>query len=106
MNNYTEKMERLFAEEIRNEMSSFGLPYHHEFEDDDKEVFLKVRNVSFLISELLNNEQTKEKLRLLSKRSSVNGDDIEIKLKFFAILRNIITHFPIFHSWNEISSIF
>ena len=38
----------------------------------------------------------------IAKSSEVNGDNIEDKFNTFKMIRNVLNHFPIFNSWEEI----
>ena len=93
----------LFANKIKEKidraLSLCNMPYNV---DSSEEKFELIKSLSSLVSELLDKDNLKEKLLNLANTSTVNGNDNEIKIETFDFIRNILIHFPIFESWDEI----
>ncbi len=51
---------------------------------------------------LSENYRSSKKILELANQSNANGENNEIKLRIFGLLRNIILHFPIFDTYEEI----
>ena len=95
---------KIFAERIKNK---FDLAFSYCFISStttsfDSVKFELVKELASLVSELLDRKELKNKLIELANTSQVNGEDNEIKLDTYDLIRNIIIHFPIFDSWDEI----
>ncbi len=93
----------LFANKIKEKidraLSLCNMPY---VSNDSEEKFELIKSLSSLVSELLDKDNFKDKLLNLANTSAVNGNDNEIKIETFDFIRNILIHFPIFESWDEI----
>lgn len=93
----------LFANKIKEKidraLSLCNVPYSV---DSNEEKFELIKSLSSLVSELLDKDNLKEKLLNLANTSTVNGNDNEIKIETFDFIRNILIHFPIFESWDDI----
>lgn len=57
-----------------------------------------LRKVSFIIDELLSDSELERRF----KESLSHLDDVEIKVKVFSVIRNILAHFPFYQTWEEI----
>ena len=91
----------LFAEKIKEKID-IALDYTYRFNVNDNEKFEVIKQLASLVSELLDKEGIKNKLIELANTSTVNGEDNEIKIETFDLIRNILIHFPIFETWDEI----
>lgn len=91
----------LFAEKIKEKIDK-ALDYTYRFNVNDNEKFEVIKQLASLVSELLDKDGIKEKLIELANTSTVNGENNEIKIETFDLIRNILIHFPIFESWDEI----
>ena len=91
----------LFAEKIKEKID-IALDYTYRFNVTDNEKFEVIKQLASLVSELLDKEGIKNKLIELANTSTVNGEDNEIKIDTFDLIRNILIHFPIFETWDEI----
>lgn len=91
----------LFAEKIKEKIDK-ALDYTYRFDVNDNEKFEVIKQLASLVSELLDKDGIKEKLIELANTSTVNGEDNEIKIETFDLIRNILIHFPIFESWDDI----
>ena len=92
-------IEKEIAYEIRRKMEGIPDPLIYK---SDIFSFQDIKYVSALVSELLSNRDTKKAFELAASKSEVNGKNNEIWLECFEIVRNILTHFPWFNSWDEI----
>ena len=61
-----------------------------------------MKQLASLVSELLEVKEIRQRLIELANESTVNGEDNEIKIDTFDLIRNILIHFPIYDSWDEI----
>lgn len=93
------KIEELLALKIREQMSGISFPFEVNNESWGFDI---IKNTAFLIAELLSNKDTKNDFIKAASKSSVNGDNNEIWIESFEVIRDIIAHFPFFDSWNEI----
>lgn len=91
-------VERHLAEKIRYKMGCI----EDLLADTSDEKFAIISEVSLLITKLLSNEDTKKKFIELANRSTVNGEDNDVKFRTFEIIRNIVSHFPFFETWDEV----
>lgn len=91
----------LFGEKIKQKIDK-ALEYTYRYGDYSNEKFELIKQLASLVSELLDKDGIKEKLIKLANTSKVNGDNNEIKIETFDLIRNILIHFPIFESWDEI----
>lgn len=91
----------LFAEKIKEKIDK-ALDYTYRFDVNDDEKFEVIKQLASLVSELLDKDGIKKKLIEFANTSTVNGEDNEIKIETFDLIRNILIHFPIFESWDEI----
>ena len=109
MFNY-DKIVLTYAKKIRDLMEKalyFCLP---EIENEivnknpetEKAKYKLLQQLSSLTSELLKDKKIENKILELANQSTANGENNEIKLKIFGLLRNIILHFPIFDTYEEI----
>ena len=99
MDKIKKEVEQLIAEKIRNIMNKINFPYIIAHDD---EIFDKVQKLSALVTELLKDKEIKEKFEELANQSKVNGENNDVKLEVFTMLRNIILHFPFFDKWEDI----
>ena len=93
-------MSNLFAKKIRETI----IRYHCNYLDQitSKEKYDIIMKLSSLTKELLNNKKIKIKFINLISKSSVNGDNPELRLATFEMIRNLNLHFPCFDNWNEV----
>lgn len=97
-----------FARKIRDLMEMALVECLEEVEygtsdsDEDDDRFNMLRELSTLTTELLKYDNIENKILSLANQSTVNGTDNEIKLKTFKMIRNVIAHFPIFDSYEDI----
>ena len=104
-----EKIIIIYAEKIRQLMESaledclnevyYGVILN---EESKRKQFSILKELSLLTSEFLEDKKIENKILDLANRSVANGDDNEIKLKMFGIMRNIIAHLPFFETYDEI----
>lgn len=70
--------------------------------ETEKAKYKLLQQLSSLTSELLKDKKIENKILELANQSTANGENNEIKLRIFGLLRNIILHFPIFDTYEEI----
>jgi len=83
--------------ELINSQSYYNLENLDEYEKFDI-----IKSASELINELLEDKKTNEKFTSLILESKINGADAKLKLETFNMIRNLISHFPFFKSWEEV----
>ena len=66
--------------------------------ENTSEEMEKLRKISSLINELLEDDKLKDEF----EKSIKSKADEAIKIKFFNIIRHILVHFPIYESWDDI----
>ena len=93
------KIAKLFAVEIMNKME-YVLDQNNSLNNNQK--FECIKELASLTSELLEDEEINEKMMEIAKSSKINGDNIDDKFATFKMIRNVINHFPIFKSWDDI----
>jgi len=98
------KIATLFAKKIKEKidrvLSYCEISYYEDSYKQEK--FELIKQLASLVSELLDVDDIRKKLIELANTSNVNGEDNDIKLETFDLIRNIIIHFPIYESWDEI----
>ena len=99
---YNEDIARLFVTEIMQKMERALEIVWLECEDYNSEKFELIKSLASLTSELLDAEEINDKMMEIAESSKNNGDNIEDKFETFKMIRNVLNHFPIFKSWDEI----
>lgn len=93
----------LFAEQIKNKIDiALGFCIYNEKNSYQYQKFQLIKELTPLVSELLDKDDIRDRLIKLANTSKVNGDDNDIKIATFDLIRNILIHFPIFQTWDEI----
>ena len=99
--NYNKDVAKMFAVKIMEQMEEALHLVWSDYGDNDKK-FKLVNSVASITSELLDSDEINKKMIEIAKSSEVNGDSIEDKFNTFKMIRNVLNHFPIFNSWEEI----
>ena len=55
-----------------------------------------------MVTELLKNNEIKDKYESIVNKCEIYKENNIIELKLFEVLRHIVLHFPFFHTWDEI----
>lgn len=99
---YKDEVAKLFATKIMKEMEeALQLVWPYEAYEEDKK-FTLIKSLASLTSELLEVEKINAKMMEIAESSKINGDNIKDKFDTFKMIRNVINHFPIFNTWDEI----
>ncbi|MDD3048939.1 MAG: hypothetical protein PHQ89_03050 [Bacilli bacterium] len=88
------------AKKIRKIMNRYNCLYLDNYSSYEK--FELIKKLSSLISELLKDRKLKIKFIELISKSTVNGDNPELRLATFEMIRNLSAHFPMFDIWNDV----
>lgn len=92
----------LFARKIMKKIEeALELVWSDDETYKDKKYEL-IKSLASLTSELLDSKEINMKMTEIAESSKVNGDNVEEKFDTFKMIRNVINHFPIFDSWDEI----
>ena len=100
--NYNKDVAKLFATKIMEEMEEALELIWYNYDYNNSKKFQLVKSIAGITSELLDSDEINEKMMEIAKSSEVNGDNIEDKFNTFKMIRNVLNHFPIFNSWEEI----
>lgn len=100
--NYNKDVAKLFATKIMEEMEEALELVWYNYDYNNSKKFQLVKSIAGITSELLDSDEINEKMMEIAKSSEVNGDNIEDKFNTFKMIRNVLNHFPIFYSWEEI----
>lgn len=99
---YKKEVAKLFATKIMEEMDeALQLVWPYNAYDENRK-FTLIKSLASLTSELLEVEEINKKMMEIAKSSEINGDNIEDKFNTFKMIRNVVNHFPIFNTWDEI----
>lgn len=97
-----EDIELLFAKKLMKLMEeTFEMLYYSGNNEKTRKFELLIK-LSSLTTELINDEEIFNKMKKVAESSQINGDNIEDKFNTFKMIRNVVQHFPIFDSWEEI----
>ena len=99
---YNKDVAKLFATKIMEEMEEALELVWYNYDYNNSKKFQLVKSIAGITSELLDSDEINEKMMEIAKSSEVNGDNIEDKFNTFKMIRNVLNHFPIFNSWEEI----
>ncbi len=99
---YNKDVAKLFATKIMEEMEEALELIWYNYDYNNSKKFQLVKSIAGITSELLDSDEINEKMMEIAKSSEVNGDNIEDKFNTFKMIRNVLNHFPIFNSWDEI----
>ena len=99
---YNKDVAKLFATKIMEEMEKALELIWYNYDYNNSKKFQLVKSIAGITSELLDSDEINEKMMEIAKSSEVNGDNIEDKFNTFKMIRNVLNHFPIFNSWEEI----
>lgn len=97
-----EDIELLFAKKVMKLMEETYELLYYSGDDQEKRKFELLIKLSSLTTELLKDEKIFNKMKKVAESSQVNGDNVEDKFNTFKMIRNVVQHFPIFDSWEEI----
>ena len=100
--NYNKDVAKLFATKIMEEMEEALELIWYNYDYNNSKKYQLVKSIAGITSELLDSDEINEKMMEIAKSSEVNGDNIEDKFNTFKMIRNVLNHFPIFNSWEEI----
>ncbi len=96
-------IEILFAKRIMKLMEeAYEIIMNYNSDSYQHRKFEILKDLSSLTVEVLKKEDIRNKMKEVAESSKVNGDNIEDKFKTFRMIRNVINHFPLFDSWDEI----
>ena len=93
---------KIFAKKIMEQMEEALQLVWSEGEYFENRKFTLIKSLASLTSEILEEDEINKKMIEIAKSSVENGDNIEDKFNTFRMIRNVINHFPIFDTWNEI----
>lgn len=99
---YNKDVAKLFATKIMEEMEEALELIWYNYDYNNSKKYQLVKSIAGITSELLDSDEINEKMMEIAKSSEVNGDNIEDKFNTFKMIRNVLNHFPIFNSWEEI----
>lgn len=98
-----EDVELLFAKRIMKLMEeAYDIILNYDYENSEKRKFEIIKDLSSLTSEILKDKSINEKMKRVAESSPINGDNIDEKFNTFKMIRNVINHFPLFDSWDEV----
>lgn len=89
-----------FAKKIREIMQKYHCNYVDQLSSNEK--FEIIKRVTSLINELFKDKEIKAKFIELISKSTVNGDNPELRFETFEMIRNLNSHFPNFDTWNDV----
>ena len=96
-------VEVLFAKRIMELMDeAYDIIMNYNSESYNNRKFEILKDLSSLTVEVLKKEDIHNKMKEVAESSEINGDDTEDKFRTFTMIRNVINHFPIFKSWEEV----
>ena len=99
---YNKDVAKVFASKIMKDMEeALELVFYSE-EYAKERKFDLIKSVASLTSEILATDEINEKMLEIAESSKVNGDNVQDKFETFKMIRNVLNHFPIFDSWDEI----
>ena len=99
---YNKDVAKIFASKIMKDMEeALELVFYSE-EYAKERKFDLIKSVASLTSEILATDEINEKMLEIAESSKVNGDNVQDKFETFKMIRNVLNHFPIFDSWDEI----
>lgn len=99
---YNKEIAKIFAEKIMVKMEdALQLVMSIDATSNNRK-FSLVKEIASLTSELLASDDINNEMMRIAKSSKVNGDNIKDKFDTFLMIRNVINHFSIFESWDEI----
>lgn len=99
---YKDEVAKLFATKIMEQMEEALQLVWPYYAYDENRKFTLIKSLASLTSELLEVEEINKKMIEKAKSSEINGDNVEDKFATFKMIRNVINHFPIFDTWDEI----
>lgn len=88
------------AQKIRDNMTKYSCLDLEKYTSEEKYEIIK--KIVPLIKEFLSDRETNDKFIELIKKSEVNGDDAELKLATFEMIRNLNAHFVVFDKWDDV----
>lgn len=89
-----------FAKKIREIMTRYHCTYLYQLSSNEK--FEIIKRVTSLTNELLKDKKIRAKFIELISKSTVNGDNPELRFDTFEMIRNLNSHFPNFDTWDEV----
>lgn len=96
-------IELMFANSLMRIMETgIELLLHYEENSFPEEKFSIIKELSSITSELLKHKSTCDKMKEVAKSSEFNGKNVDEKFETFIMIRNVINHFPIFESWDDV----
>ena len=99
--------EILFAKrimELMDEALDIILNFNYDNEETIKRKYNIIKDLSSLTAEVLKKKDIQTKMKEVAESSEVdeNSTNIDDKFNTFKMIRNVINHFPIFKSWDEV----
>lgn len=96
-------IELMFANRLMRIMENgIELLLHYEENSLPEEKFSIIKELSSITSELLKHKSTCNKMKEVANSSEFNGKNVDEKFETFIMIRNVINHFPIFESWDDV----
>lgn len=100
-------IEILFAKrimELMDEALDIILNFNYENEETTKRKYNIIKDLSSLTAEVLKKNDIQTKMKEVAESSGVdeNSTNIDDKFNTFKMIRNVINHFPIFKTWDEV----
>jgi len=96
-------IELLFVNRVMELMEeAYDIILNYDYAGEDKRKFEIIKELSALTVELLKKKDINNKMKKIAESSKINGDNVEEKFNTFKMIRNVIHHFPIFKSWEEV----
>lgn len=100
-------IEILFAKrimELMDEGLDIILNFNYDNEETRQRKYIIIKDLSSLTAEVLKKKDIQVKMKEVAESSEVdeNSTNIDDKFNTFKMIRNVINHFPIFKSWDEV----
>jgi len=99
---YNKDIAKIFATRIMNQVEEALELVWDGYEHNNNKIFQLIKSIASITSELLDTAEINEKMIEIAESSKINGDNVKDKFETFKMIRNVLNHFPIFDSWDEI----
>jgi len=99
---YNKDIAKIFATRIMNQVEEALELVWDGYEHNNNKKFQLIKSIASITSELLDTAEINEKMIEIAEISKINGDNVKDKFETFKMIRNVLNHFPIFDSWDEI----
>ena len=99
---YNKDIAKIFATRIMNQVEEALELVWDGYEHNNNKKFQLIKSIASITSELLDTAEINEKMIEIAESSKINGDNVKDKFETFKMIRNVLNHFPVFDSWDEI----